>query len=45
VANALRNPWTGFGRPWILATGRPRKIVAPATAPSATAVAWLKLLL
>src|ERR1700693_346479 len=41
VANALRSPWTGLGRPRSRATGRPRKMVAPAIAPSKTVVAWL----
>ena len=41
VANAFRNPCTDLGRPRMRATGRPRKMVTPATAPRATAVAWL----
>ena len=45
VANALRKPWTAFGNPCIRATGRPRKIVAPAMAPSPTAAAWFIVVL
>ncbi len=41
VANAFRKPCTPFERPRMRATGRPRKMVIPATAPSATAVPWL----
>ena len=43
VAKALRTPCTAVGSPRMRATGRPRKMVAPAMAPSRTAMGWLMI--
>jgi len=43
VATAFRKPWTGREIPRRRPTGRPMKIVMPATRPRMTTVAWLTL--